>query len=247
MVAAVGEVAPGIHRLGDWFVNWYLVEDEGELTIVDAGDRDHWELLVRGLGELGIAREKVKALLLTHSDVDHIGFAERARTELGVQVYVHEDEADYAAGKDRPREGRLWRYAHRAAAWRLFRRFAKPGRQTKTPVKETTKFRDGDVLRVPGTPRAIHTPGHAPGHASFLFEDREVLISGDALVTRNTLTGRVGPQIMPSGLNSSTDQAMESLRRLEGVEASRLLPGHGEPWNGRLAVALERAREAGRS
>ena len=59
-VSGVGEVAPGIHRLGDWFVNWYLVEDEGEITIVDAGDRDHWDLRVQGLDELGIDRGKVQ-------------------------------------------------------------------------------------------------------------------------------------------------------------------------------------------
>lgn len=247
MVEAPKQVAPGIHRLGDWFVNWYLVEDEGEITIVDAGDRDHWPLLGAALDSLGLDRGKVKALLLTHADVDHIGFAEQARRELEAHVYLHEDAAPYAEGKERSREGRLWRYARHPEALRLAARFAAPGRQSVTPVRESSKFRDGDVLEVPARPRVIHTPGHAPGHVSFLLEDRGVLISGDALITWSPLTGRRGPQIMSSGLNSDTDQAMRSLDRLDGVEASCVLPGHGEPWHGRLAVALERAREAGRS
>jgi glyoxylase-like metal-dependent hydrolase (beta-lactamase superfamily II) len=247
VVEALKEVAPGIHRLGDWFVNWYLVEDEGEITIVDAGDRDHWRMLGPALESLGVDPGKVTAVVLTHADVDHIGFAEQARRELGAHVYLHEDAAPYAEGKERTREGRLWRYVRHPEALRLAARFAMPGRQTGAPVRESSKFRDGDVLEVPGRPRVIHTPGHAPGHSSFLFEDRGVLVSGDALITWSPLTGRRGPQIMSSGLNHDTDEAMRSLDRLEGVEADTLLPGHGEPWHGKLAAALERAREAGRS
>jgi hypothetical protein len=38
---------------------------------------------------------------------------------------------------------------------------------------------------------------------------------------------------------------MESLARIEGIEAGLLLPGHGEPWTEGLAAAVARAREAG--
>ena len=31
------DVVPGVHRLGSSTVNWYLVEDEGRFTAVDAG------------------------------------------------------------------------------------------------------------------------------------------------------------------------------------------------------------------
>jgi hypothetical protein len=52
------------------------------------------------------------------------------------------------------------------------------------------------------------------------------------MATRNALTGRVGPQIMPSGLNEDTKQAFASLDALGGISADLLLPGHGEPWTG---------------
>lgn len=80
-----------------------------------------------------------------------------------------------------------------------------------------------------------------------LLENRRVLLTGDVLATRNALTGRVGPQIMPSGLNEDTEQAFASLDTLRGISADLLLPGHGEPWTGGVAEAVTRAKTAGRS
>jgi glyoxylase-like metal-dependent hydrolase (beta-lactamase superfamily II) len=74
-----------------------------------------------------------------------------------------------------------------------------------------------------------------------------VLFVGDALCTRNPITGRVGAQVMPSALNVSTDQCFESLRAIEGVSAQVLLPGHGDPWRDGSAAAVESAHRLGRS
>src|SRR5215212_2745280 len=97
-------VVPGIHRVEDAYTTWYLVEDEAGITIVDAGVPTSWGSLKDALRELGRNTSDLKALVLTHAHFDHIGFAERARSELGIPVYVHEE--DYPLTK-RPRS-----YAH---------------------------------------------------------------------------------------------------------------------------------------
>jgi len=93
----------------------------------------------------------------------------------------------------------------------------------------------------------VHAPGHTPGSAALLLEGRRVLLTGDVLATRNPLTGRVGPQIMPSGLNRDTPQALGSLEVLDRIAADILLPGHGEPWTEGAAEAARLARAAGPS
>jgi glyoxylase-like metal-dependent hydrolase (beta-lactamase superfamily II) len=98
------------------------------------------------------------------------------------------------------------------------------------PVQEVSGFGDGEVLDVPGSPRVVHAPGHTGGSAAILLEDRGILFTGDVLCTHNAYTGRVGSQIMPSGLNADTPQALASLANLTGIKADVLLPGHGEPW-----------------
>ena len=60
-------------------------------------------------------------------------------------------------------------------------------------------------------------------------------------------TGKVGPQIMPSGLNADTPQALASLANLTGIKAEVLLPGHGEPWTEGVDEAIREARAAGPS
>jgi glyoxylase-like metal-dependent hydrolase (beta-lactamase superfamily II) len=67
------------------------------------------------------------------------------------------------------------------------------------------------------------------------------------MATENPLTGRLGPQIMPSGLNADTGQAFASLDALRGIDADLLLPGHGDPWTQGVAEAVRKAKSAGPS
>ena len=84
-------------------------------------------------------------------------------------------------------------------------------------------------------------------NAALYFQDQDALISGDTLITHNPLTGRAGPQIMPSGLNRDTLQALDSLSALEHLNTEIILPGHGEPWHGPISQAVQLARAAGPS
>src|SRR4051812_49330638 len=86
------DAAPGIHRVEDVHTNWYLVEGDDGLTIVDAGVPSSWGSFEAALQELGRSPRDVKALVLTHAHFDHIGFAERVRKELGIPVWVHEND-----------------------------------------------------------------------------------------------------------------------------------------------------------
>jgi glyoxylase-like metal-dependent hydrolase (beta-lactamase superfamily II) len=79
------------------------------------------------------------------------------------------------------------------------------------------------------------------------FDSRRVLMTGDSLVLRNPLTGRVGPQIAPAGLNRDSQQALRSLDALAGLTADVLLPGHGDPWTRGAAEAVRLAKAAGPS
>jgi glyoxylase-like metal-dependent hydrolase (beta-lactamase superfamily II) len=80
-----------------------------------------------------------------------------------------------------------------------------------------------------------------------LFEERSLLFVGDVLFELNVLTGRRGPQVGPAGFNESSDEALASLSKLEGLEAEAMFFGHGDPWRAGTHSAIEAARAAGRS
>jgi glyoxylase-like metal-dependent hydrolase (beta-lactamase superfamily II) len=242
------EVAPGVHRITRGVTNFYVVEDRGRLTLVDAGTPKDWDAFIAAIGSLGRTIRDLDAVVLTHAHSDHVGFAERARTTAHATVRVHELDEAVATGAEPPKnEGSMMRYLLRPAFYRTALSLLRRGAGKIVPVVEVSSFGDGEALDVPGSPRAVHAPGHTAGCCALFLEDRKALLSGDVLATWNALTGRDGPQIMPSGLNVDSDQALSSLSALEAIEADVVLPGHGEPWTEGVPEALRRARAAGRS
>jgi glyoxylase-like metal-dependent hydrolase (beta-lactamase superfamily II) len=241
-------VAEGVIRLGSPLVNWYLVEADDGLTVVDAGLPRYWSQLGAALSAIDRELRDVDALVLTHGHVDHIGLAERLRVEAGARVLVHEADEELArTGTQPPRERGASRYLWRPAALRLFMHLSHAGGAGVTHPTELETYQDGAVLDVPGQPCAILTPGHSEGHCCLLFADQGVLFAGDALCTLNVLTGRRGPQISPGAFNGSSERALASLARIEDIDADVLLVGHGEPWRDGPAAAVARALDAGPS
>ena len=242
------QVSEGIHRLTRGVTNFYLIGESGKYTLVDAGTPGDWAFFARSLAELGGKLADLDAVLLTHAHSDHTGFAERARTEAGARVWIHRaDEESARTGKAGKHDGKVTSYLLRAAFYRTTFSLLRRGGGRMIPIAEVSAFADGEQIDVPGRPRAVHAPGHTPGSAAILFESRRALLTGDVMATENPLTGRRGPQIMPSGLNADTGQALASLEALRGIDADLLLPGHGDPWSEGVTEAVRQAKAAGPS
>lgn len=239
------QVADTIYALGSDGHNFYVLRDGDEVTVIDAGCSREWGKLTSGLRDLGLGIDAVSGIVATHSHADHFGLAKRA-TDEGIDVRVHEDEETRALGTY------TGRYAASAGDVPLFRihtlRTFFPmmwaGVMSLDHPAAVGTFGDGDTLDLPGRPTAIHTPGHTEGHAMFHSPDLGVLFTGDGLVTMDLLEPREGPQLMPPVFDLDHDQAMQSLERIEGLQADLLLPGHGRAWRGSPADAVAAARTA---
>lgn len=240
--------APDIHRIEDASVNWYLVEADSGLTIVDAGVPRSWDSLQRVLGMIGRDLSEIQALVLTHAHFDHIGMAERVRTELGVPVHLHENDVPLARNP--------LQYTHERARSRYL--LTKPGGLPHVfgflatrafwppPIRETRPFSEG-VLDVPGSPRVVFTPGHTVGHCALHFADRDAAIVGDALVMLDPYMGAKGPRIVAGAATADSEWALSSLDALAELDAGTVLTGHGEPWRNGTAEAVRLARQVGPS
>ena len=236
------QLSKSLHRLGSSLVNGYLVEDGGLVTIIDTGLPGYWRDLPTELAAMGRSLDDVRAVVLTHGDTDHIGFAERLRRERGVPVYVHELDAGRARGEaKKPMSG--WGPVKIGALLGFLAYTARRGGLRITPLTEVVTFTDGATLDVPGSPRVIHLPGHTPGSVALHVPAVDAVFMGDAFTTRSVLTGEVGPRPAPFTLEPA--QAKASLGKLDAIDATWVLPGHGDPWNGGLAQALRLIRAAG--
>jgi glyoxylase-like metal-dependent hydrolase (beta-lactamase superfamily II) len=232
------QIAPGVHRIGSdphGTVNSYLVVEDREVTVIDAGLPGHRHLLVDELSSLGLTLDAVQALVLTHGDSDHIGFAAWLSAEKGIPAHVHTADVDRARLEVKkptrgwgpikvgPLAGFMW-YSARHGGLRI------------KPVGAVATMEDGEVLDVPGKPRIIHVPGHTPGSVAVHVPAVDAVFLGDAMTTRNVLTGVEGPKPAPFTLDP--DQARESIERIAAVDATWVLPGHGPAWDGGVPDAV---------
>jgi glyoxylase-like metal-dependent hydrolase (beta-lactamase superfamily II) len=238
------KVAPGIHRIGDQsIVNVYLLEDAGEVTIIDAGVPGYYRDIPGSWRRWADGRRRPRPAPYP-GHTDHIGFAERLRREQHIPVSVHAADAALARGevpnpakgygpiKLGPLLGFLW-FTLRRGGLRV------------PKLQEVATFGDGATLDVPGSPRVILTPGHTPGSAVLHVASRNVLFVGDALATYAVTTGARGPQVAP--FTADAAQAVGSLARLEDLAAELVLPGHGDPWTGGVEAAVRQVRQGAAS
>ncbi len=232
------KLAEGLHRVGNDLVACYLVADESGVTLIDAGVAGLWREFVAELAAMGRSLDDVRAVLLTHGDEDHIGFAERLRRDHGVPVMVHEADAGRARGEGKPATG--WGEFRLGPLLQFLWYAARSGGLRTTYLTEVETFTAGQELPVPGTPVVIPLPGHSPGSVGFHVPGLGALFVGDALTTRHVLTGVTGPGSAP--FTDDPAAALASLSRLEGVDARWVLPGHGAPWDGGVAEALRLLR-----
>jgi glyoxylase-like metal-dependent hydrolase (beta-lactamase superfamily II) len=169
------QLATGIWRIPtvrfDLVNSFLIADDDGSLTLVDAGLKRAEKKVLAALASLGKAPQDVQRIVLTHAHQDHAGGLAGAKAATGANVLAHDRDAVYL------QSGKPPQLDHSRLSGRLMNRMR--GGFGKVDVGET--FQDGELLPIGGGLRVVHTPGHSPGHVSLLHEPTGVLITGDAI------------------------------------------------------------------
>ena len=173
--AAAVLLAPGVWRIpliGDYVNGFMLRDDDGQVTLIDMGVASSGKKVIAALESIGSGASDVTRLMLTHCHPDHAGGAAYVSEKTGRPVDVHADDAEYVRSGTQP--------DHDPTLFlgRLVDRLPAP-KNKKVVVGE--ELGDGQVVPFAGGIRVIHTPGHSPGHASYLHEESGTLITGDAI------------------------------------------------------------------
>lgn len=247
------QVAPGVHRLGDHRINFYLIEDPDGLVLVDAGLPSHLEQLGELLDNLDHGASDIRAVLLTHGHLDHTGLAHTLQ-RAGADIWIHERDAGIL--RDGPRSANRHAKPERSMLPYLLRRpsalalplqLARSGAFTAPAVQRARVFDTDWVLKdLPGAPQAVVLAGHTPGSTAYLFADRGLLFTGDALVTADAFSGHTGPTLVCRCFTHDSRAALAALDRLDELPPTGVpLPGHGEPFTAGIGTAAKLARGYG--
>ena len=222
---------------GPYPPNVYLVVDGGQAAMIDAGFSEEESVQERLAYLEGLPDLRLAYVVLTHHHFDHSGGAHRLREATGARIVMHRREAPLleAAARDEtpsdmevPEEMREVR--ERIRRWRDEAALAQPDIMVD----------DNDRLRVGSASlRVVHTPGHTAGHICLFLEEDRILFSGDNVLGMGTTA--IAPP--PHG---DMVQYLASLRKMQGLDAALLCPGHGplvkEP-NRKIQELLDHRRE----
>jgi glyoxylase-like metal-dependent hydrolase (beta-lactamase superfamily II)/predicted ester cyclase len=213
--------------------NVYLIEDEGGVTLFDAGART----MTRAVASAGAKLGGIRRVVLGHGHTDHRG----AAPALGVPVLCHSDEVIDAEGSGGFRywpAGLAGLPPGARQIQRLLHRYAFDG----GPVKISDTVREGEEI---AGFRVVELPGHAPGQIALWRESDRLALSSDCFYTID-MWGRNSEPTMPEPVyNFDTDQARASILKLAALEPAAAWPGHGNPVTGDVRSQLERAAERG--
>ncbi|MDR3653643.1 MAG: MBL fold metallo-hydrolase [Paludibacter sp.] len=152
------EIAPDIYAIKDSYVNMFLVKDSDNYVAIDAGN--DIKVVEIELNKLNIKPEKITAVLLTHTDGDHVAALKLFKNAT---VYLSKNEEQMINGKTA----------------RMMNSHNKIDSKTYTILNDQQTIKIGN-LNIKG----IMTPGHTPGSMSYLI-DGKYLFVGDAFGLKN--------------------------------------------------------------
>ncbi len=173
-------------------------EEAREAIVVDPGDE-----IGRVLETLARHSLTLKAIVITHAHIDHIGGAQKLKKATGAPVYMNSNDLELQKTMDMQ------------AGWL--------GIKPPEPVEIDSPATDGDKLNMGGVEfLVLHTPGHSQGSISLWIPGEKMLVSGDTLFRES-----IGRTDLPGG---DSRQILRSIhdKLLPLPDETVVVPGHGE-------------------
>ncbi|HHT7165416.1 TPA: MBL fold metallo-hydrolase [Bacillus cereus] len=214
------EIAKGIGMLQlefqEFVIHPILLWDDEMAVLIDTGFPGQIEDIQVEMEKVGVSFDKLKVVILTHQDIDHIGSLPELlqRCRSNIKVYAHELDKPYIEG-DLPllKEGNV---------------------ENRPKGKVSDTMIDGQELPYCGGILILHTPGHTPGHISLYLKQSKILVAGDSMYSVNGMLGGIHA---PTTINIK--EAQQSLKKYLNLDIESVVCYHGGLSKGNIKIQLQ--------
>lgn len=194
-------------------VNCYLVEEEEQVTLVDAALPYSAEGITKAIEKM--CGKPLTRIVLTHAHEDHIGSLDRLKLmhpEASVSISTRDSrllQGDVTLDEDEPQTP------------------IRGGIPKGITTKPDVLLEEGDLI---GSLQVIATPGHTPGSISLWDTRSGALIAGDAFQVRGGVAVSGSMQVwfpFPALATWNKQKALQSARKMVNLKPTMLAVGHG--------------------
>ncbi len=206
------EITPNVYQFTRGVNQFLLKTGPNELTLIDTGMPGATKITLEAVTTMGYEPAAVKHILVSHSDLDHIGSLAGIKTATGATVYAGAETKAYIENRTPPP------HIPPPLSWMMWL-------ATKLTLKSATVdhvFADGDTLPIGGGIQTIHAPGHTSDNFAFYWIAEGVLLAPDLLFHNApdlTLT--------PSAISWRKDMAVASAKKVLALDPAVICVGHG--------------------
>ena len=227
-------------------VSLYLFTIKDKNVLIDAGySFKYWQnAFYKALNDLGIKIEDVDYCIITHEHPDHVGLVKTLKeANADVKIGIHETAYELAKFreefinntnleeiKEKKAESLVSYGLKREEVDLMMQRFGRGGMGFEF-IEPDLLLNNNDRI-VDGELQIVHSPGHSVGHICIYYPKKDILFSGDHILSK--ITPHLGALVIPAAVEFNEkinfenilEHYLNSLDRIDELNAKTILAGH---------------------